>query len=91
VPLESSIEGTCRERARGWGGYLFKLFPIYVGLPDRILLRPGGRVDFIEFKQPGKYPTKIQRFWHERLRELGFRVWVLRSVDEFVASFKPTD
>jgi|PlaIllAssembly_1097288.scaffolds.fasta_scaffold567349_2 hypothetical protein len=85
--LESSIESSCRTHARTQGGYLLKLFPIYVGLPDRILLRPGGRVDFIEFKQPGKYPTKIQRFWHERLRELGFTVHVMRTKAEFVSLF----
>jgi len=49
------------------------------GLPDRLCLLPGGKVFFVEVKTTGKKPRKIQDFVHQKLRSLGFRVYVLDS------------
>jgi hypothetical protein len=54
-----------------------------VGLPDRLLLRPGGTAAFVEFKRPGQHPTKIQAYWLKRLRLMGFEAVVVRSLREF--------
>ena len=62
---------------------LVKLQHSVVGLPDRLLLRPGGSAAFIEFKRPGERPTKIQKYWLERLNWLGFRSVVVRSLGDF--------
>lgn len=84
--MESYTERHCRTMAEARGGLLVKLSPFSMaGIPDRMLLMPGPVIVFIEFKAVGKYPTAIQRFWHERLRKLGFRVEVYRSSAEFRA------
>lgn len=65
------------------GCQLVKLQYGTVGFPDRLLLRPDGSVAFIEFKRPGQRPTKIQAYWHGRLREMLYEVAVVRSLREF--------
>ena len=47
------------------------------GMPDRIVLMPGGRMAFVEVKAPGKAPRPLQEARHRLLRQLGFRVYVL--------------
>jgi hypothetical protein len=64
------------------GGVFRKLAPLVVGDPDRIALLPNGRIIFIELKRPGEVPTPIQVFRHREIRELGFEVWVIHSVEE---------
>jgi len=44
------------------------------GWPDRLLLIPGGRPLFIEFKRPGEDLGTLQRYRHDVLRELGYEV-----------------
>lgn len=62
------------------GGWSLKFAATYVtGLPDRICLIPGGDIFFVELKTKGKKPSKIQLWVHNKLRELGFRVWVIDS------------
>ena len=51
------------------------------GLPDRLILMPGGRVCFAEIKTTGKKPTALQRVTHERLRALGYRVEVVDTTE----------
>ena len=47
------------------------------GLPDRIVLLPGGRMGFVEVKAPGKKARPLQESRHGLLRSLGYRVYVL--------------
>ena len=84
---ESSIEQACRRHSESRGWLLLKLFPLVAGIPDRVLLRPGGRVDFVEFKAPGRPLQKIQRFWAARLEGLGFRCWRIDSTADFRETF----
>lgn len=51
--------------------------PGYDGVPDRIVLFPGGRIAFVEVKAPGEKPRPLQLSRHRLLRRLGFRVYVL--------------
>ena len=48
--------------------------PGHNGVPDRIILLPGGRAVFVETKRPGEHPRQTQLFMHERLRRMGFAV-----------------
>ena len=48
--------------------------PGYTGVPDRIILLPGGAVVFAELKRPGEQPRQRQLFVQSQLRKLGFTV-----------------
>ena len=81
---EKDIEGKCRFLAIAAGGILWKwVSPGRAGVPDRILILPGGRVAFVEFKAPGKHPTAQQEACHRQLRDLGVTVAVIDSPAAF--------
>lgn len=90
---EDSVEKHLRLRVKKLRGVCIKLPAILLnGIPDRIVLLSGGRVAFAELKRPkgGRYEP-LQRWWHLRLRKLGFRVVVLRTkeaVEEFLESMQ---
>lgn len=42
------------------------------GVPDRIILLPGGKIGFLELKAPGKTPRPLQRKRISQLQRLGF-------------------
>ena len=52
------------------------------GMPDRMVLLPGGRIIFIEVKAPGKKPRPLQELRHRQLRKLGFMVSVLDNAGQ---------
>lgn len=55
LALESRIETHLREKVKEAGGLAIKFFCIaFTGLPDRIVLMPGGRLWFVELKKTGK-------------------------------------
>ena len=72
---ETSIETRLRKGVKALGGYCIKLNPLgLVGIPDRLLLLPGGRVVFVECKKPkGSRIARMQKVWKEELERLGFR------------------
>ena len=75
---ESRIERMLVREVKKSGGIALKFVsPGTAGVPDRILLFPGGRIVFAELKAPGEKPTKLQLLRHARLRALGFRVVVV--------------
>lgn len=62
--------------------WVIKLLSTFVkGLPDRMILCRGGYVGFAEIKTTGKKPTKIQSYIHEKLRALGFTVFVIDDLE----------
>jgi hypothetical protein len=71
---ETHVEGYLRARVQDVGGLCVKLNPAsYVGIPDRLVLLPGGRVVFAEVKKPqGGVVGRSQYVWRDRLIELGF-------------------
>jgi len=79
APLrEKDIERELVRAVRLRGGICPKLTcPGYDGMPDRLILLPGGRMGFVEAKAPGKKPRPLQLSRHRLLRQLGFKVYVL--------------
>ncbi len=52
------------------------------GLPDRLVLLPGGKIAFVEVKAQGKKPSLLQLHRHLMLRRLGFNVFVLDDANQ---------
>ena len=74
--LERDIERQLIGPIRALGGVCWKFeTPGYTGVPDRIILLPGGIIRFVETKQPGKKERARQRLVHDLLRRLGFTVY----------------
>lgn len=79
---EREIERFFTAECKRNNGLALKLAsPSMAGLPDRIVLMPGGRVFFAELKAPGKRPRPLQAAMHNMLRQMGFRVYVIDSKD----------
>ena len=75
---EKAIEKKLADAVKSRGGLAPKFTsPGFDGMPDRIVLLPGGRMAFVEVKAPGKAPRPLQETRHRMLRQLGFRVYVL--------------
>lgn len=80
---EKIIERVLAVQAIKRGGIALKFVsPGTDGMPDRLVLMPGGRMAFVEVKAPGKKPRPLQASRHEKLRALGFRVYVLDSREQ---------
>lgn len=78
--LEKDIETKLRKLVEGYGGRCLKwVCPGWVGVPDRLILLPGGRIIFVETKRPkGGRLSAMQIKWRDWLTGLGFQymqVW----------------
>ena len=79
---EKLIDTKLRAAVKRAGGMYIKLCTTYIaGLPDRLILLPGGRVVFAELKTTGKKPAPIQKLIINKLIGLGFTVFVVDSED----------
>jgi hypothetical protein len=89
TPLEKEIESKLVRLVRNRGGLCLKwVCPGWAGVPDRIILLPGGRVVFVELKRPrGGVLSSRQVWWGRKLRALGFRLYVIWS-NENLEAFK---
>ena len=80
---EREIEKKLVEAVRKTGGICPKFIsPGTDGMPDRIVLLPGGKIGFVEVKAPGKRPRPLQERRHRQLRTLGFKVFVLFDLEQ---------
>lgn len=72
--LEKEIEAKLRDMVKAHGGWCLKwVCPGWAGVPDRIVLLPGGRVIFVETKRPkGGVVSRRQQWWQIELSRLGF-------------------
>lgn len=80
---EKQIENKLATEAKKLGGIALKFVsPSFDGMPDRLVLIPDGHIAFVELKVPGKKPRPLQLSRHRLLRSLGFRVYVIDSVEQ---------
>jgi len=75
---EKITEQKLTKAVKNMGGIAPKFVsPGFDGMPDRIVLLPGGHIGFVEVKAPGEKPRPLQLSRHGLLRRLGFKVYVL--------------
>ena len=80
---EKTIEQPLVKAVKNSGGIAPKLVsPGFDGMPDRLVLLPGGKIGFVEVKAPGKEPRPLQVARHGLLRRLGFKVYVLDDPEQ---------
>ena len=80
---EKTIEQKFVKAVKAMGGIAPKFTsPGFDGMPDRLMLMPGGRMAFVEVKAPGESPRALQTARHRLLRLLGFQVYVLDSQED---------
>ena len=59
---EYAIEKYLIRKAQARGGACLKFTsPGTAGVPDRIVILPGGKIGFAEMKAPGKKPRRLQK------------------------------
>ncbi len=79
---EKEIEDKFRKAVKRAGGKAYKFVsPGNDGVPDRLVVMPGGHMGFVEVKAPGKHLTPLQQARMRELRGLGCGVWVLDSLE----------
>lgn len=86
IDSEKLVERKLVAGVKSLGGICLKLVCTHIiGLPDRMCLFPKAKIAFVELKTTKKEPKKIQLLRHDQLRQLGFRVEVIDSVDKVKA------
>ena len=80
---EKEIEKRLVRAVKDMGGIAPKFVsPGHDGVPDRLILLPGGHMAFAELKAPGQTPRPLQRHRIGELRHLGFRVYIIDDINQ---------
>ena len=70
---EKQVETKLVTETKSMGGLALKFTsPGLDGVPDRLVLLPGGKMAFIEVKAPGKTMRPLQKRRKRQLEGLGF-------------------
>ena len=78
--LEKQLESKFRKAIMKIGGQAMKFVsPGMAGVPDRLVLLPGGYSCFVELKRPGGKLRPLQVHAIQCIQSLGFRVYVIDS------------
>lgn len=77
--MESDVEMFFTKKLKSKGAICWKMVsPGTSGVPDRIVIYQGA-VYFVELKDTGRHPRKLQRYVHAKLNDQGFPVYVIDS------------
>ena len=89
--LERTLEKRFVSEIKKRGGLAIKMpGNIMTGIPDRLVILPGGRIVFVELKRDTGRVSKIQAHVHKLLLDLGCHVEVLfgrDQIDEFLDNY----
>ncbi len=81
--LESNIEKTLKEKLRILGCLVIKCnVEGMAGMPDRLVLIPGGHSVFVELKREGGKPRPLQQHRISELNRLGFDALYINSIEQ---------
>lgn len=80
---EKVIERHLAVAVKKLGGMAVKFVsPGLAGVPDRIILLPGGKMAFVELKATGKKLRALQEKRKRQLEALGFPVYVIDGLEQ---------
>ena len=80
---EAEVEAALVSQVRAAGGVCWKFTsPGTQGVPDRVVILPGGRIGFVELKRTGALPRPIQVRRIAQLAALGVPVFVCDHTDQ---------
>lgn len=80
---EKDIEQALRKAVKESGGICPKFVsPGMDGVPDRLVLLPGGRAVFVETKAPGRKMRPLQIKRKAQLESLGFSVYCIDGIEQ---------
>lgn len=80
---ERDLERKFRDAVKASGGRAYKFVsPGNDGVPDRLVVLPGGHIGFVELKQKGKRPSGLQEQQIRALRSMGCFVAVLDNPED---------
>lgn len=89
---ESTIEACLVREVRKRGGLCYKFTsPGSPGVPDRIVILPGGITVYVELKTEIGRLANIQKWQIEELRKRGATVRVLKGMDQVLAFLEEVD
>ena len=82
--LEKDVERKLKKAVEALGCLCLKFeSPGYTGVPDRVILVPGGLIAFAETKAPGRKERPRQVWVQQELRKMGFHVFsTVDSIDK---------
>lgn len=79
---EREIEKYLVEQVKKLGGVAYKFTsPGNAGVPDRLVLLPRGHIAFVELKAPAGKTSALQKVQIARIRNLGFKVKIINSIE----------
>lgn len=79
--LEKQIERKLCYEVDKLGGMCLKQNGV-TGIPDRLVLMPGGKMAFVELKAPGEKPRKLQQVRIKQLQKMGFKTYVVDGMEQ---------
>ena len=80
---EKTVESKFTSAVKAKGGLAVKFTsPGFNGMPDRLVMFPGGRIAFVEVKAPGEKPRPLQLKRKRMLERLGFPVYVVDNIEQ---------
>ena len=83
---ESAIEEKLVKGIKELGGLAYKFVsPGNIGVPDRMIILPGGKVFFVELKTDEGRLSNMQRYQIHRIKELGAEVIVTYGLLDVLA------
>ena len=83
-PLEKSIENVLRKAIEEEGGLCLKwVCPGHRGVPDRMILFPGGIIAFVELKRPGAKVKSggLQEWWRGKIQSFGLPCYEISTAE----------
>lgn len=81
--VEKEIEKLFCRKVRQAGGKAYKFIsPGNSGVPDRLVILPGGKIGFVELKAPGEKPRPDQTYQIQQLENMGCYAAVADQPDQ---------